>query len=460
MSACRACIQQFLLLDTATDPVCPGCRAAWSYDFLTENLTKSFRNSEYKVHREKVLVDRERARFPETQPHASAYKEATEFMKPFDKELEDIHKQMREHPANIAFINGNNAFRSHINTLSYKGRIEFYKSAEYRRMSHELTLLKMRKSAAFKPMCDRIREIYTITNNHRRLRRTYGFLVEMAEVVERKAFIRKCPANGCEGFLSTALKCGLCGIQACKDCHEQKTDGHVCDPMTVETIKTIAKEAKPCPNCAASISKIDGCDQMWCTQCKTAFSWRTGKIETHIIHNPHYFQWMRETGQTIARNPRDIPCNIPDRIERELYRIEMSTDPHRNTLLECLRHINHHRRIDYTDHCRKLRLLESDVWRRELRVKRMVNDVTEDVWKKTLQKQEKAYHKERAKVQLLDMYTNAAYDIMSQMLDDTPKPYSVIVEELKKLNEFVESENDKIHKAYGTVRINIIPLHL
>ena len=31
---------------------------------------------------------------------------------------------------------------------------------------------------------------------------------------------------------------------------------------------------------------------MWCVKCHTAFSWRTGAIETKI-HNPHYYEWMR-----------------------------------------------------------------------------------------------------------------------------------------------------------------------
>ena len=49
------------------------------------------------------------------------------------------------------------------------------------------------------------------------------------------------------------------------------------------------------------ISKIDGCDQMWCIKCHTQFSWRNGNIITGYNHNPEFFRWMRESGQIIPR---------------------------------------------------------------------------------------------------------------------------------------------------------------
>lgn len=41
---------------------------------------------------------------------------------------------------------------------------------------------------------------------------------------------------------------------------------------------------------------VKNCDQMWCIECKTAFSWAKGTVEVGMVHNPHYYQWMRQNG--------------------------------------------------------------------------------------------------------------------------------------------------------------------
>ena len=122
-------------------------------------------------------------------------------------------------------------------------------------------------------------------------------------------FTRKCPYEECRGFLNTEMKCGLCIQEFCEHCNEVITCVgnnvyvHICNPETVETMKLINKDTKPCPKCGTMIHKIDGCAQMWCTECHTAFDWRSGRIETGRVHNPHYFEFKQR-----SREHGDIPC--------------------------------------------------------------------------------------------------------------------------------------------------------
>ena len=48
---------------------------------------------------------------------------------------------------------------------------------------------------------------------------------------------------------------------------------------------------------------------MYCTECKIAFSWNTGKIDNGPVHNPHFYQLMAQqnNGHT-PRNPHDVLC--------------------------------------------------------------------------------------------------------------------------------------------------------
>ena len=99
----------------------------------------------------------------------------------------------------------------------------------------------------------------------------------------------------------------------CPECHVIKglsRDAvHTCNENDVATAKLLNSDTKPCPSCRTPIFKIMGCDQMWCTQCHTGFSWRTGMIQNSHIHNPHYFEWQRQqTDGNILRNQGDIEC--------------------------------------------------------------------------------------------------------------------------------------------------------
>lgn len=120
----------------------------------------------------------------------------------------------------------------------------------------------------------------------------------------------QCPSQECHGFLDNQFKCGLCSQETCKKCYVllDKTNPdeiHECNEEQIETFKKIKEESKTCPSCGEFISKISGCDQMFCVKCGTAFSWKTGNIEKGIVHNPHahnYFQNNPEMAEIYRNN--------------------------------------------------------------------------------------------------------------------------------------------------------------
>jgi hypothetical protein len=123
-----------------------------------------------------------------------------------------------------------------------------------------------------------------------------------------------CPHEGCRGFLSTQYKCELCENYTCPHCLEvigiSKEIPHTCNPDNVASAEFIKKDSKPCPQCGIRIHKIQGCSQMWCTQCHVAFDYNTLKIDTGRVHNPEYYRYMRENNLngTAPRNPGDLVC--------------------------------------------------------------------------------------------------------------------------------------------------------
>lgn len=135
----------------------------------------------------------------------------------------------------------------------------------------------------------------------------------------RKRFVMACPLEGCRGFLSTQYKCGTCQQHVCADCLCLKQDEHACNENDRLSAEMIKRETKPCPKCGTRIHKIDGCDQMYCTNhqegtyCNTAFSWRTGEIVTGTIHNPHFYELQQRKGIQM-RNVGDIQCGGMPRI--------------------------------------------------------------------------------------------------------------------------------------------------
>jgi hypothetical protein len=170
-------------------------------------------------------------------------------------------------------------------------------------------------------------QIRKLQQQHRRVENALWQIqrIERGETVSDKKpreFIQKCPGNNCNGFLSTAWKCKICELVVCSKCHEIKEEpgagggdpeGHTCKQENIDSVKFLKRDTKKCPKCTTRIHKINGCDQMWCTQCHIAFKWSSGAIVTNgIVHNPHFVAYQKELARQgkmpTGRAVGDVPC--------------------------------------------------------------------------------------------------------------------------------------------------------
>lgn len=253
--ACKDCFQKYIITDPTIYPKCMNCNSEFSFDFVRHNTSSSFFNKSYMNKRVQDALSREKSLLPSSQVYV-------------ERELEK---------------------RNIIKEINEKQEMQELYLRYARQISYERRILEN-----------------TLRNEYSNITNGVGNT--------RRVFTLPCPVENCKGFVSQQYKCGTCSTKICPDCREPKLDNtHVCNPDHVETVKLLKSDTKQCPSCSASIYKIEGCDQMYCTSCNTPFSWSSGKIITGRIHNPHYYEYLRnrENGNPIRREQGDNPCNVP-----------------------------------------------------------------------------------------------------------------------------------------------------
>lgn len=253
----------------------------------------------------------------------------------------------------------------------------------------------------------------------------------------KRTFLSKCPHEGCQGYLNSAYNCGICGHSTCSKCFQIKGEDHVCNEDDIKTAELIRSDTKGCPSCGELIHKIQGCDQMWCPSCSTAFSWKTGKIVTGVIHNPHYFEYRNRNGGN-DRNVRDIPCGGLIGLEvlkNETRKIEIPSDRARVEIdLERYWRFAAELRDDITTMTEENDRFNST---KDLRIRFMMNEITEESFKNQLLRRDNLSIKNKEVVQV--------YNTIALLIEDQLRNITVvegisavieIVDELKRIIDY------------------------
>ena len=248
---CSKCIERYLL-ERHEDAHCLHCRVNYNDAALQEICTKTYVQHVYFKHRQEVLINRERANLPGLQDAAIAEKQkrdnelkikdiaqeisAIELQR--DTVMTDYNKLYTEYYALLAAKQDTSVLRKKLDDL-------LKKSDEFRiKITNKRDdIQRIRWPAAFG------------------LPANGGTHAKPEE--EKKKFIRRCTRDNCQGFLSTAWKCGICEYYSCSKCFVTKTkkhdDPHECKKEDIETAEMIKADCKPCPNCGEFIQKSSGC---------------------------------------------------------------------------------------------------------------------------------------------------------------------------------------------------------
>jgi len=194
-----------------------------------------------------------------------------------------------------------------------------------------------------------------------------------------------CPQIECRGFVENSI-CGVCKISVCIRCREKQADEHICNIETLQSLSALCKDSKPCPKCCAIIYKTEGCNHMFCTNCRTHFDWITNKI-LKTSTNGHYLHLEQFSKDVATINTVENECNdsvfsiYSDKISVEL--INQNTVDTR--LIQSLWIDSNSIRLAKRKLYNEPNLhIQAQISLQEQQVKYLLNDINEDQWSKNV----------------------------------------------------------------------------
>ena len=249
--ACRACYRRYLT-SRFQEPCCMHCSVAFKMEHIHDSFPRTFWTNDYKKHREKTLFSLEMSQCAATLPYLQMVADhdiASAELRTCHREIAEITKVLKQ------------------------------KKSQERALQTCVQAAAINTRLVVKPSAH---------NCH-----------------------VPCSTPQCRGFVTKDTpNCACCNQSTCHSCHQSvenptlgkhghetpEPTGHVCSEDNIATVLELRRNAKQCPECRVYISKVDGCDQMFCVSCHTAFSWNTGLRINGPIHNPHYFEVRARLG--------------------------------------------------------------------------------------------------------------------------------------------------------------------
>jgi hypothetical protein len=371
-----------------------NCKNIWLPDTIDNYITKTFRNVTLKNHFELVLFEREKGLLPASQQEVVRVLKIREY----STKIRNLKEQIKN-------------LRDELSTYEI-----------------ELLILERRSP----------------------------------KMTEKRVFTLHCSIDNCRGFIDNSnWKCGICSVAVCKECHVVIQDGqdHTCKQEDLDTVNMIKKETRSCPSCSTLIFKISGCSQMWCTQCHTTFCWNTGAIAKDQTHNPHYYEWLNANPNRNAnqpmRNVGDVPCGGIILVNT-LNSINRTYLKHCDSVFIDRMFMLHRAWIHIEQVCLPMYRTDIATDNLSLRVKFLLNEITEDQFKVLLQKDAKKRAKNKEIFEVIQMYLFTIVDMFNNLQETVTTNKNNFdlkewFEHVKQLQDFANTQFEKISCRYNCV---------
>ena len=461
---CRQCCKRWF--EDNDKPKCPNCNTEWSNEFLSKIMTKKYINTEFKKKQIKLLLSEE-----------EKYNKFTINLIKLENEIIEKNNLLENIYDNIDSYKKDKIIDFNINKLKDKCSCNNFKiisslnnynlinitkcnCKEIYEHFDDIAILNLKSSIGLEKLRiseieinESIKQINTNIEN-----KSYMY----NDNQDINTIIKYCQHNNCKGFLSKDWKCNLCKKETCNKCYEAKDENHKCNEDILKTNKIIFdnKTTKACPKCSIMISKINGCNHMFCTVCKVKYDWKTGKILNTIgFHNPHYF----DERNTRERNIRDFPCGGTP-VYKKLTHIDKNIKVTKEMLIK----------YEFTNHILDLitkfcRIYELKIGDRiqtinstfddnlDIRKKYLSDEITIEKFGSLLYKR----YKSKKKIYESDKYVQNLYYILTDILRNNHSVKNIdsyhknALECISWIDYYNTLFYNKIHKVYGGVFYNI-----
>ena len=258
---------------------------------------------------------------------------------------------------------------------------------------------------------------------------------------KKVSFYGFCPVDKCKGMLDENFKCQLCDVNVCHDCGEINLMNHQCLEENKKSFQSVQKESKPCPQCGVPIFQSSGCDQMWCVLCFTPFSWSSGKRIDGVIHNPHYYEWLKSSNNVDVEP--ELNCEeLPTAVQFSSFLNYHYPDQTKNWWYKIHQTIIHLREIVFPL-VNQNRVPNN----KSLRIQYLVGDIDENRWRNLLQYREERRMKLNALYLITDLNIQLFTDLISKFIKDPKNPPAK--EEIRNIWNFIENNLDRSCRIYG-----------